>query len=99
VHHRKAETDGLYVQRRGRRGLLQTEAKHKAATINTAEYMKTKYKEDQFSDIIKCHESNQPNMNLTIKMATKVLKEFNRTQKAVTHHKGRHRANKSKIRL
>jgi len=49
--------------------------------------LKTKYKEDQFLNIIKCHESNQPNTNRTIKIAADVLKEFNQTQKAVTHAK------------
>jgi len=60
VHHPKAETDGLYVYR-DRRGLLQTEA---TGTMNTAEYMKTKYKEDQFSYIIKCHESKSTKYEL-----------------------------------
>jgi hypothetical protein len=59
--------------------------------------LKTKYKEDQFLNIIKCHESNQPNMNRTIKIAAEVLKDFYETQKAVAHKKGRHTAYKSKI--
>jgi len=40
------------------RGLLQTEATYKAETINTAEYMNTKYKE-RFVNVVKSHKSNQ----------------------------------------
>jgi hypothetical protein len=42
---------------------LQIEAAYSAPIINTAEYLKTKYKEDQFVNIVTRHESNQTNTN------------------------------------
>jgi hypothetical protein len=44
---------------------------YKAEIINTAEYLNTNYKEDQFVNIVKNHESTLPNMNSIIKSATK----------------------------
>jgi len=35
--------------------------------INIAEYLNKEYKEDQFINIVKSHESNQPSMNSTSK--------------------------------
>jgi hypothetical protein len=76
IHNPKADTDRLYVKmKEGKRGLLQIEAKYKAETINIAEYLNTKYK-DQFVNIVKSHKSNQPNMNSTIKTAAKVAEEL-----------------------
>jgi hypothetical protein len=46
MHHPKADTDRIYLKRKGGRSLLQTEAKNKAEIINTAEYLNTKYTED-----------------------------------------------------
>ena len=63
----------------GGRGLLQIEATYQAEIINIAEYFNTKYKTDQFVNIIKKHESNQPNMNSTIKMAVNVAEELNQS--------------------
>jgi hypothetical protein len=51
MHHPKADTDRLYVKREeGGRGLLQTEATYtcKAEIIIIAEYLNTKYIEDQY---------------------------------------------------
>src|SRR5215469_2302043 len=49
MHYPKADIDRLYVKRKeGGRGLVQAEAAYKSEIINTAEYLKTKYKEDQF---------------------------------------------------
>ena len=77
MHRPKADIDRLYVKRKeGGRGLLQTAVIHKAETINTAEYLNTKYTEDQFLNIVKSHESNQPNMNSTIKVEAKVAEEL-----------------------
>jgi len=77
MHEPKADIDRLYVKRKGGgRGLLQTAVTHKAETINIAEYFNTKYTEDQFLNIVKNHESNQPNMNSTIKVAAKVAEEL-----------------------
>ena len=54
----KADTDRLYVKRKGGgRGLLKIEAAYKGETINIAEYLKTNYKENQFVNIVKSHES------------------------------------------
>jgi hypothetical protein len=57
--------------------MLKVEAAYKAEIINIAEYLNTKYKEDQFVNIVKVHESTQPNMNSTLKSAAKVLEELN----------------------
>jgi len=47
--------------------------------ISVAEYLKTKYPKDQFVNIVKKHECNQPNMNSTIKKASEVAKELNQS--------------------
>ena len=76
MHHPKADIDRLYVKRKEEgRGLVQVEAAYKAEIINTAEYLNTKYKEDQFFNIVKVHESTQPNMNSILKSAAKILEE------------------------
>ena len=36
----------------------------------------TNYKEDQFVNIVKNHESTQPNMNSVLKLATKIIEEL-----------------------
>jgi len=78
MHHPEADTDRLYVKRKeGGRGLVQFEAAYKAEINNIAEYLNTKYKEDQFVNIVKVHESTQPNMNSILKSATKILEELN----------------------
>jgi hypothetical protein len=76
MHHPKADTDRLYVKRKeGGRGLVQVEATYEAEIINTAEYLNTKYKEDQFINTVKNHESTQPNMNSIFKSAAKFTGE------------------------
>jgi len=58
MHHPKADIDRLYVKRKGGgKGLVQAEATYKAEIINIAEYLNTRYKEDQFVNIVKVHES------------------------------------------
>ena len=80
MHHPKADKDRLYVKRKeGGRDLLQNEATYRAEIINVAEYLNTKYIEDQFVHIVKSHKSNQPNMNSTINMAAKVAEELNQS--------------------
>ena len=77
MHHPKADIDRLYVKRKeGGRGLVQVEAAYKAEIINIAEYLNTKYKEDQFVNIVKVHESTQPNMNSILKSAAKIIEEL-----------------------
>src|SRR5215469_15712677 len=77
MHHPKADIDRLYVKRKGRgRGLVQVEAAYKAEIINIVEYLNTKYKEDQFVNIVKVHESTQPNMNSILKSAAKIIEEL-----------------------
>jgi hypothetical protein len=77
-------------------GLLQAEAAYKAEIINTAEYLNTKYKEDQFVNIVKVHKSTQPIMNSIFKLAAKILEELNQLsgmkdakQDGMQHTKGR----------
>jgi HEPN domain-containing protein len=52
----------------------------KAEIIHTAEYLNTKYTEDQFLNIVKNHERNQPNKNSAIKTAEKVVEELNKSK-------------------
>jgi len=78
MHHPKADIDRLYVNRKeGGRGLVQVEAAYIAEIINIAEYLNTKYKEDQFVNIVKVHESIQLNMNSILKLAAKIPEELN----------------------
>jgi len=80
MRHPKADKDRLYVKRKaGGRDLLQIEATYRAETINIAEYLNTKYIEDQFVHIVKSHESNQPNINSTIKVAAEGAEELNQS--------------------
>jgi hypothetical protein len=77
MHSPKADIDRLYVKRKGGgRGLIQFEAAYKAEIINIAEYLNTKYKEDQFVNIVQNHESTQPNMNSILKSAAKIIGEL-----------------------
>ena len=77
VHHPKADIDRLYVKKKeGGRGLVPVEAAYKAEIINIAEYLIANYKEDQFVNIVKNHESTQPNMNSVLKLATKIIEEL-----------------------
>ena len=77
LHHPKADIDRLYIKRNeGGRGLVQIEAAYKAEIIIIAEYLNTNYKEDQFVNIVKSHESTQPNMNSIIKTAAKITEEL-----------------------
>jgi len=66
-------------RKEGGRGLLQIEATYKAEIINIAEYLDTKYTKDQFVNIVKSHESHQPNMNSTIKVAANGAEELNQS--------------------
>ena len=59
MHHPKVDIDRLYVKRKGGRRLVQIEAAYKTEVINIAEYLNTNYKEDQFVNIVKNHESTQ----------------------------------------
>ena len=80
MHHPKADIDRLQVKRKeGGRGLVQVEAAYKAEITNIAEYLNTNYKEDQFVNIVKNHESTQPNMNSVLKLATKVYRRIKST--------------------
>jgi len=54
---------------------VQIEAAYNAEIINIADYLNTNYKEDQFVNIVKRHESTQPNMNSIIKTAAKIKEE------------------------
>jgi hypothetical protein len=45
--------------------------------MNIAEYLNTKYKEEQFVNIVKNHESTQPNMNSIVKLAAKITNDLN----------------------
>jgi len=77
MHHQKADIDRLYVKRKeGARGLVQVEAAYKAEIINFAEYLNTNYEEGQFVNIVKNHESTQPNMNSVLKLATNIREEL-----------------------
>jgi hypothetical protein len=97
MHHPKADTDRLHVNRReGGRGLVQIKAAYKAEIINIAEYLNTNYIEDQFVNIVKSHESTQPSMNSIIKTAAQITEELNQPneesdakQNGIQHTKAR----------
>jgi ElaB/YqjD/DUF883 family membrane-anchored ribosome-binding protein len=97
MHHPKADIERLYVKRKeGEGGLVQVEAAYKAEIINIAEYLNTKYKEDQFVNVVKVHENTQPNMNSILKSAAKIIGELNQLdgkndakQDEMQHLKGR----------
>ena len=63
------------MKERGR-GLVKIEAAYKAEIINIAEQLNTNYKKDQFLNIVKSHESTQPNTNSIIKTAAKITEEL-----------------------
>jgi hypothetical protein len=69
IHHPKGDMD----RNEEWRGLVQVEATYKTEIINIAEYLNSKYKEDQFVNIVKNHESTQPNMNSIIRLETKII--------------------------
>jgi hypothetical protein len=52
------------------------EAAYKTELINIAECLNKRYKEDQFVSIIRSHDSNQPNMNSTVRAAAKITDEL-----------------------
>jgi len=77
MHHPKADIDRLYAKRKeGGRGLVQVKEAYKTEIINIAEHLNTKYKEDQFVNTVKVHESTQPNMNSILKSAAKIIEEL-----------------------
>jgi flagellar biosynthesis chaperone FliJ len=61
----------------------QLEVKNKmkptGALAFSAKYLNTKYKVDRFVNTVKSHESNQQNINSTIKTAAKFVGELNRS--------------------
>jgi hypothetical protein len=77
MHHPKADIDRLFVKRKGGgRGLAQIEAAYKTEIINTAEYLNKRYKGDQFVNIIRSHDSSQPNVNSTVRKVAKIIDEL-----------------------
>jgi hypothetical protein len=54
MYDHKADIDRLYIKRKEEgRGLVQVEATYKTEIIRNAKYLNTKYKEDQFLNIVK----------------------------------------------
>ena len=77
MYHPKADIERLYIKRKVEgRGLVQVEAAYKAEIINIAEYLNTNYKEDQFVNIVKNHESTRSDMNSLLKLATQSIEEL-----------------------
>ena len=77
MHHPKADINRLHVKRKeGQRGLIHIEAAYKVEIINIAEHLNTNYKENQFVNIVKSHESAQTNMNSIFKTAAKITEEL-----------------------
>jgi len=88
MHRSKADINRLYIKRKeGGRGLVQIEAAYKAEIINIAEYLNTNYTEDQFVDIVKNHESTQPNMNSIIKTVAKITEELSHQMRRVMQNR------------
>jgi hypothetical protein len=62
---------------------------YKAQIISISKYLNTKYAEDHFVNIVKSHESNQPNISSTITTAAKVVAELNQSdEKCDTRKEG-----------
>jgi hypothetical protein len=93
LHHPTPDIDRVYATRKGGSDLLQIEGTYKAEKISIAKCLYTKYAEDQFVNIVKSHESKQPNVNSTINMAAKVAEALNQsngnhdTKKGIQHVK------------
>jgi hypothetical protein len=69
--------------------LLEIEATYKAEIINTAEYLKTKCTAVEVANIVKSHESNQPNTNSTITAAEIVAGELKQSNEKIdTNNEG-----------
>jgi len=84
MRHPKADIDRLYVKKKeGERGLVQIGVTYKAEIINIAVYLNTNYKEDQFVNIVKSHESTQPNMNSIIKTKENITGELSKLRKVL----------------
>jgi hypothetical protein len=82
MHHPKADIDRLYVKwKEGERGMVQVEVAYKTEIFNIAEYLNTKYKVDQFVNIVKNHESTQPNVSSIVKLAAKFTEDLNQLNK------------------
>lgn len=50
--------------------------------FNIAEYLDTKYLEDQFVNIVRGYESSQPNINSAIMISAKSVETLNKKRKA-----------------
>jgi hypothetical protein len=81
MHPPEADTDRLHAERKGGRGLLRIAVAYTAEIINTAEYLNTNCKEDQFVNTVKSHEITQPNINSAIKTAAKFTEELSQSNK------------------
>jgi hypothetical protein len=77
MYHPKADIDRLYVKRKGGRRLVQVEVACKTEIIDIAGYLNTKYKGDQFVNIVKNHENTQSNTNSIVKLAAKFTEDLN----------------------
>ena len=61
----------------------------RSTTHQNAGYLNTNYKEDQFVNIVKSHESTQQNTNSIIKTAAKIREELSELyEKSDTKHDG-----------
>jgi hypothetical protein len=80
MHYPKGDIVRLYVKRKeGGRGLSQTEAAYDKEIIRIAEYLDKKYKEDQFVNIIKNHDSNERTMNSMVTTSAKIIDELSQS--------------------
>jgi hypothetical protein len=64
-------------RRRRRERPVVNRSGYKGEIINTAEYLHTNYKEEQFVNIVKSYENTQPNS--TVKTAAKVTEELSQS--------------------
>jgi hypothetical protein len=72
IHHPKTDKGRLCLERKeGGRVSLQIEAICNAEVINIAEYLKTKYKQKLFLNIIKSNKNVQANRNSTNEIPAK----------------------------
>jgi predicted N-acyltransferase len=70
------------IKKRRRKELITNRRKVFNRHFNIAQYLDTKYLEDQFVNIVKCYESIQPNINSAIKISAKFVERLNKKRKA-----------------
>jgi peptidoglycan hydrolase CwlO-like protein len=97
MHRPKAGIYRLYVKRKEGSGLLQVDAAYKTEIINTSKYLTTKYKGDHFVNIVKSHESTQPNINSIVTLKATFTEDLNQLNEKNNAKKDKIQHTKAKL--